>query len=60
MLLVANLAVGCQYFLPGPRLPSQLHSVIALGQLLGEQNVNDLPMVAASWQNDQQMRWDIS
>jgi len=44
VMLVINPAVGCQYFLPGPRLPPQLQSVIAVGRfqfillgVLGEQ-----------------------
>ena len=41
MTLVINRAVGCHYFLPGPRLSSQLQSVVVLGQYqiipLGEQ-----------------------
>ena len=30
--LVINPAVGCRYFLPSLRLPSQLYSVTAVGQ----------------------------
>jgi len=30
MTLVINSAVGCSYFFPGPRLPSQLQTVTAV------------------------------
>jgi len=41
VVVVVDSAVGCRYFLPGPQLPSQLQSIIAIGCnqfiLLGEQ-----------------------
>jgi len=46
------VSIGCHYFLPCPRLPSQLQSVTGLGHYqfipLGEQrhmHVNNLPVV---------------
>jgi len=56
VILATNPAIGCHYFLPGPRLPSQLQRVIILGRYqflpLDEQKhvcVNDLTRVRA-WQ----------
>jgi len=32
LMLVINPTVGCHYFLPGPRLPSQHEIITTLGQ----------------------------